>query len=262
MIASTDYNINHPLSGNQIDLNKHLYENLKDVIDPLPIYGRKEFNLIKVKDPNTIYYVREDNNKIVTYIGDLLLDKKWENFKVSSKFCLMINDENEYCIYRIDRSKKFLSENNMIMLYRYKNAQDAIDKLSELRKVGSIDELNKQLYGVLISHLNKYINMDDAIFSIMIIYGLNNHISFQPTISLVNHHKVYKDNMENYCKYIHDLVYDIRRNIPTLIDIYYKLLLVWVKYDYFKDKKYDINNLDDIILVDEINDIKKVMNEI
>jgi len=262
MLASTDYNINHPLQGNQIDLNKHLYENLKDTIDPLPVYGREEFDLIKVKDPNTIYYVKEKSHEIIRYLGDVPIDNKWENFKSSTKYCLMINDENEYCIHRIEVSRRFDSHVNLIFLYRYKNAQDAINKLSDLRKIGSPEELNRELYYTLINHLNKNINIQDTIFGIMILYGYNDHISFQPTINLVNHYKNYLDDMDKYCRFIHDIVYDVRGNIPALIKIYYRLLQVWVKYNYFKAKKYDIDNLDDIVLTEEIDDIKQAMREI
>lgn len=262
MLASTDTNINHPLQGNQIDLNKHLYQDLKDTIDPLPVYGRKEFDLIQVKDPNTIYYVREKNNEIVRYQGNLKLDNNIERFKISTNFCLMINDENEYCIYRLEKSNRFHCKNDRILMYRYKNVQDAINKLSELRKIGSGEELNRELYELLISYFNKYINIQDTIFGIMTLYGLNNHISFQPTIILVKNHDMYLSDMNIYCKHIHDIVYDMRRNTPTLIKIYYKLLQVFVKYNYFNDKKYSPDNLDEIILTDEINDIIKTMNEL
>jgi len=262
MLASTDYNINNPLKVNQIDLNKDLYENLKDTIDPLPVYDKKEFDLIKVKDPNTIYYVREKDNQIVRYLGILPIDEKVEILKISNNYCLMINDENEYCIYSLQTSYKFPNHEDRILLYRYKNAHDAICKLLDLRKIGSSEELNRDLYNILKWHLNKYTNVQDTILSIMILYGYDTHASFQSTIQLINNYKSYLDNLDKYCEFIHDIVYDARGNIPTLIKIYYKLLQVWVKYNYFKDKKYKVDNLDNIILKDEINDIIKAMNDI
>lgn len=246
-MKSTDYNLNDPFVIDSINLQRTLdsrhYPNIEHV-------NQNFYDLIQIKDPNTVYVINDATDGRI-YYGDILIPKERNDVSY-----LIGNDKKGNYVLYMNRVVGF--NDKLIEICKYKDPQDAINNLNLFNNSGSHQPMNLKIYTTIISYLNDNISINDMILGIIVIFGFKNDPRLQYLI-------------ETSRRYIMEVNGKIDKDLPPLwreelrhfkdrypdsLFIYYSDLYdIIVKYNFFKDDKYNLN-------VNEHPDLSDVINEI
>lgn len=251
---STDHNINNPFQKSCINLLKTV-ESWK-----MPTFvgyiSQEEYDLIKIHDPNSIYAVNTDNG-VVLYLGDI----KIEAPEIKNKYYIGMNDNKEYVVYMDQNSGTgdyFTGLQNLVPICTYADPQVAIDQLSKFNRVGSHNYRDISIYSLLKSYIDKEISTHELIISILVEFNFREDPRLQNLIEFAMSHNVHKC-MKEFPAFYSGQIRVMKDNKPeSLFVLYSNLYDLVVKYNFFKDKKYQELS-DDLNLSTEINDIVKTV---
>ena len=139
--------------------------------------NRLEYELIKTKDPNTIYIILDENDLI--YYGSIRIRQG----NVKQKY-LMTTSENhgEYVIYLNMRNYK---GDHLIEICRYNDPQVALEHLTQFNRVGSHDQMSGRIYTILLNYINKMYDLNQTIISMISVFGYKNDPLLQELLQYV-----------------------------------------------------------------------------
>lgn len=248
-MKSTDHNINNPLKCICIDLLRTVES--WDFPNTLKVTQEK-YDLIQIHDPHTIYTIT-DSSDGRSYYGDALII----NDNVSIKYYLGQNDKNEYVIY-VNQLAGTGNNNvqQLVPICAYNDPQTAIDALSKCNKTGSHIKRDLDIYNIIKSYIDKYISTHEFIISIIAAFNFKEDPRLQTLIEFAVGHNSHKCSRE-FPPFYADQLPRMRDYYPeSLFVIYSNLYDLIVKYNFFKDKKYEDVNVN---LSKEITEIFKIM---
>lgn len=252
-MKSNNSNINNPFKVNEINLQEQICSTNINVVN----VSKEEYDLMIIHDPTTIYVTTDKFGRILTYIGDCMI----ENNNIINKYYISIDDKNIYTIYMdnavTDFKNNFLGYQKLIPICRYNDPQDAIDALAKFNKIGSHNKIDFDIYNIIKSYIDKNISTHEFIIGILIIFNFKEDPELQVIIENCISHNANNCNYEfpiNYSIYI----LKFKKYHPySLFRIYSDLYDLLLKYDFFKDKKYQ-NNFDNLDMSNVISEISKI----
>lgn len=253
-MKSTDHNINNPLKTLDIELQRTI--DAWKMPSVVGIMSKEEYDLIAIHDPTHIYIVRTEDGKTQLYLGDSLIEPP----KVNNKYYMGLNDRAEYVVYMDQNAgtgEYFSGTQNLVPICAYDNPQVAMDQLVKFNKVGSHLNRDFSLYTMIKNYIEKTISTHELIIGIMVEFNYQEDCRLQNIIEFAVGHNAHKCAWEFPAFYSYQIK-EMKENKPeSLFVLYSNLYDLIVKYNFFKDKKYQ--DLDNLTLSDEISDITKVM---
>lgn len=249
MFSSTDHNLNDP--NRVIELNLGMddpFSNLPKVIN----IKKEEYDLTKIKDPNTIYVII-DTNKNEIYKGDLLISSD----RPKRQYLIGVGTEpNEYILYLNDVTSNY---DRLVPICRYDNIDVAVRELHKLNHVGSHHKIDYQIYLVLIRYIKKEMSLHELILAILVIFGHGKKSKFQELIQTID-----SFHLTNLCENPDSTKIAMQglRRLPNELCQYYTNLydLLGVRYNCFRGCKYHKDE-DALVLEDEVKCVKEAMNQ-
>lgn len=253
-MKSTDHNINNPLKTLSIDLQRTVESwRMPKVVGSM---SQEEYDLIAIKDPNSIYIVHTPDGKTLLYLGEHLI----ESPKINNKYYMGMTENGEYTIY-VDQNAGtgdyFTGMQNLIPVCTYADPQVAMDQLVKFNKVGSHMDRDYSLYTMIKNYIEKEISTHELIVGILVEFNYREDCRLQNIIEFAVGHNAHRSIREFPTFYSYQIREMKEMKPESLFVLYSNLYDLIVKYDFFRDKKYqDIENLN---LSDELTDITKVM---
>lgn len=253
-MKSTDHNINNPLKSIEIDLLNSV-ENLS-VPSMIPI-TQVDYDNIKMHDPTTYYVITDYNGKRV-YLGDMLIEDDSKVNRVIYRYYLGLNDADQYIIYVNELAGTCDNIEKLVPVCAYDNPRSAMDALARFNKVGSHHDEDLNIYNTILSYIDKNISTHEFIIGLMVIFNYNSNSKLQLLNEYAMSYHVDKNMQEFSVSYL-EIIARMKKTYPdSLFGLYSDLYDLIVKYDFFKDKKYQ-KNLDDLNLSIEITDVYQTM---
>lgn len=254
---STDHNLNNPTRIDTLELSQ--MESNRPAIN-VEIVTQYFYDRLTKKDPNTIYLI-SDAVYPKMYLGNNLISNNNEN---DCRYYMEINyDKKEYIIgmIKINNYKEYV-----LPLYSYKDPQEALNKLELFSRLKSHSVIDSKLYQILVSYIDKTINIHDLIIGILSVYGFNSDSRLQNLINFANMHGVnnFMSNTDGrdlpeLFKQELSVKYDKSINeSDLLLGYYYELYKIIELNNFFKDSKYT-NDPDNADLSKIIKEIKNIM---
>lgn len=250
-MKSTDYNLNDPFAIDSIHLQRTLdsshYPNIEHV-------DQNFYDLIQVKDPNTVYIINDSTDGRV-YYGDILILKERNDVSY-----LIGTDKNGNYVLYMNSVVGF--NDKLIEICKYKDPQDAINSLNLFNNAGSHQPINLKIYSTIIPYIDNNISINDLILGIIVIFGFKNDPRFQYLIETSRQYilevngKIDKDLPPLWRE---ELRHFKDRYPDSLFTYYSNIYDIMVKYNFFKDERYNLDINEHPDLSDVINDIIKVI---
>lgn len=215
-----------------------------------------------MKDHDLAIYIMDDY-PFEVYYGDSLISKGLEDESLKNpkvKYYMEYDpDKKEYVIYMNQPEKMYIYPvlSDMVEIERYKDPQIAIDALKSYNLKGFNGTLPADIYSCIISYRSSDITLNQCIMGIISSLGYKETAEFQMLMetSIVYNldNKRYKTKLpEAFLEFLQPLR---DRTSNLLYKLYDGLYGIFLKYNFFQDKKYDPDIEDDIDLSDPIKDI-------
>lgn len=241
-MKSTDHNLNNPTKVNVIELLREISSLSTPNIE---IVSQKFYDLIQIKEPNTLYFINDSNPPRI-YFGEILIS----NDKCEGKYFITTGNRiNEYDLYL---KEEIYGNDKLIKICKYDDPQKAIDALNLYNNIGSHDKISISLYNILINYIDKDISLNDLLLGIFTIFGFKEDPRLQELIQLTFTYEQNSNDKTDISPMLRCEIRNFRDKYPlSLYRIYSNLYDIIVKYYFFKDEKYhsDVNfiNLSEII---------------
>lgn len=248
-MKSTDMNINNPLSVNCIDMQREVDYQKTPKIEFITAFL---YDRLVSKDPMTIYVISEPGDERM-YLGDILIEEQ----KTSCKYLMGIdNDTHEYIILMNINQP---NGNRLIPISRYTDINTAINELLKYNNVKSHQKDSLSIYTTISAYIDKFIDINDLIISIIAMYGYKNDPRLQKLITVYNN--FHRNNDPQMSNLFISHIQSFADPYNNKLFYYYKgLYEVIEKYEFFKDDKYHHGELPN--LSSAVKDIEDVMNGI
>lgn len=134
---------------------------------------------------------------------------------------------------------------------RYKDPNDAINAMKAFNKVGYHTRNPFFLRQTIISYLDKEIGLNESILGIMSIFGLNKHPEFQRLTTEAVAYGIKNGDPDLLVGYMTKIHQYKDRYPDSLFRLYSDMYDVFVKFNFFKDKKYHPEDLEEVDLENE-----------
>ena len=260
-MLSLDKNLNNPMKVDKLEVEPE-YSSWKHPI--VKRVSQTFYDLLKIKDPNTIYIITDSPNHLM-YFGDHEISDYDKNGICRSPEYVMGVDSKtqEYVIYLNAHENR---SDHLVEIERYKSPDIALKKLSVYMNTMGCD-IRANIYKILKSYIRrdhhngvKLISTNQCIIGIISLYypqesmyPLLRAIGTKPTIDDFNYE--IPVDIINWIKNLRlDSAYC---NLKT---IYINLYVLFRYLNFFVDVKYSID-IDKLDLNDEINKIQNIFKK-
>lgn len=250
---STDNNIFNHLAVDEIEL---LREIDSDKLPHVVYCDENTFkNKIKIKDPNTVYYVDHKHmfygdteinihqNPVNRYLLGHSIDKGSDKYII-----YMVYDQN---------NNEIMTKNRIVEICSFKSPEDALRILDLYNKLGYHDSLHVNIYKMILQYLWGNININDLIIGAIGEFGYKNDPALQTLITTINSYGA------NYSKKDLPMIlreelrslkkYSLENHKYFLIAKYSDIYDVIIKYNFFRKEKS--NDIDQESIFKSINEI-------
>ena len=251
-MLSTDNNINNATKVFQVDLSRQW-----DAFNPnrVEYVTREWYDLKQTHDIHTTYVITDaPKGHPQVYVGDICVNTE----DLAPEYLIGINEHNEYVIYQhIKNYSNILPP--LIPIKRFTSAQDAINALRSYKRVGSPNRIGLMIHNALASYIRKEAGIHETIVSIIAGNGYRD----DPRLQQLNERALafgckYKDR--DVPPIMRQMLHNIaNKNELTLFPWYSGIYDVFVRYDFFIDKKYTDPMPEELDLHEEIGYIMKVL---
>lgn len=248
-MKSTDMNINNPLSIDSINMQRTTDYQRAPKIEFISAFL---YDRLVSKDPMTIYVISEPGVERM-YLGDILIEEQ----KTSCKYLMGVDDDTHE--YLIIMHIKQPNGSRLVPITRYTDINVAVNVLLKYNNAMSHQKDGLSIYTSISAYIDKFIDINDLIISIIAMYGYKNDPRLQKIINVYNSYHQNNDPLMSSL-FITQLQ-SFADTYNNKLFYYYKgLYEVIEKYDFFKDDKYHHGDLPN--LSSAVKDIEDVMNGI
>lgn len=235
-------------NANQSNLLENFISNLRmPEVKPVP---QDFYDLMTSHDNNTLYVI-SDSNEPISYLGDIRV------YDYKNKYFIGQNINGYYVIYK---NEYICKSSELIPICIYDNPQAAIDDLSRFNRVGSHVKRDFDIYNIIKSYINRDISTHDFIIAILTIFNFTESSGLYSIIEVAVTYCETNSKLEFSSSYL-EIIGKINSSYPnTIFTIYSKLYDLLIKYNFFKDKKYRVDNVNLSLEIENIFNI--IMNQI
>lgn len=216
---------------------------------------QEQYDLIKIHEPNTMYYIT-DAGRLKVYMGDQLIPEE----KLKCKYLLgskNVFDKPEYSLYMVIEND---GRTDLVEIAVTNNLHDAVQLMNTWNKTGYHHETRGIIRQGLVSYIRRENSAHEFIVNILAMFGYRNDPRLQDvinTMTVMGASKGYKfdnfasEQLEYLKKHPNNSVYKRYSNLYDLL----------VKYDWFRGPEYqkDDVDLEMIDLTAQIDEIVRIM---
>ena len=246
MQYATETNLNNPTSIDEISLIKpglNLSNSAMDIMDIKTISISQTFyDLMPQHDPATIYFIKDASDKRF-YFGDQLIIPILHDPNINGKYFIGITDNNEFGIFQyIDR--------NMVPISKFANPQSSIDALLDLSAALKKEGNFNKIYSLLADYIDKRISGLELLIGIICVSGKSKG---HPSVVL------FINNLKHVFPSI-PRVLDDEQEYSILCKLSQKIVNIFEKYDWLKDKRYSDMDTQKDLITEVVKDLLEVIN--
>jgi hypothetical protein len=233
---STQDNLENPLHVDPLKLPfDHPIWKSMDVV----MITKEAYDLIAIKNPYTLYIITNDKGP-TAYLGIARINLEKNNIKY-----LIGPDKQmgEYAVYMVFST---IHGDHLIEICRYRNLMDAAEALNQYTRAGSHNEKPLALRRMLISYIERDIQIHDLIVNVICMLQDTNHPQFQEMLSTLNLYNVQDIQDGDLPMDVKVLLHHCSASRNVMFKYYAALYDILVMYDFFREKKYtdDPDNAD------------------
>lgn len=229
-MKSTTDNISNPMVVDTLNLYTGINSGTtRNVI----VVSPENYELIKSKDPNTIYIVNNPVTKSrMVYLGESIIEED------ASTPIYLLGPSDKFGEYTLYLNQSDGKSDKLIKICRYNDPQIAITELNKFNRVGSHNQLNLQIYNIIASYIQKDISLNDMILGIISAFGYRDdqkmHYLIQLTM-IYDASGAFKDIPKVFKKVLKDMG---KYSKNHLIGIYLNLYDLMDSYKFFQTKEF------------------------
>lgn len=232
-----------------------LVREVSSIENPTIITCRYEYyELLKTKDPHTIYIIIDPKGPIRAYYGTCPI----VGHDIRSKYLVGFVPERPdlYVLWHVQTvdDHQVLHE-----ICRYDNPMKAINAMHIYSCAGSNSSIHIKLYDMILHYINKDIALHQLIAGMFVAFNYSGDPRFQDMISTISTYIMYESNLQTNpdlpSRFKSELSRLKRSSSNSLFNEYYEIYDIILKCNFFKGDAYDLDKNEFIDLSKPISDI-------